>query len=449
MFKLARDKYIAALESAEELEKTLQKENENLGMSSKKLSENWWGTQAEISLRAINESLEISNHAKALAYTQGMTSIMGEYLPELEKMMAKREQIGQQLKQDEYVEPDLTSFSENELIVNYEYIDDIKADVEGALHYGDKAIEILEGMIEDAEECAGEYLDLTHVRELLEEGKKKLHRMENYRDEFVDFGKKMLDLEYNMSMDLSNVMRAQGDTTLLKNPTITSYIDNISRVKEIGKINKKQEADALSYQGKELCMTLPEPGDEIEVSLGIDRESQMAKVSKTNAWSIEYSIAGCNKNFPNSLCTKRLNYVLDNYDYNEGKEELLQFSINDMQCYAGAMIEGFGEIGDVAEITLDDGTKFNFLILDVKSKNHSSSELQSNSNPNTPQCQNQYGHGYMLNGGTIVQLSICEFIVSESNGKGSATNYSNGEFLKSRYVKQATIIGHITIDENL
>lgn len=125
MFKLARDKYIAALESAEELEKTLQKENENLGMSSKKLSENWWGTQAEISLRAINESLEISNHAKALAYTQGMTSIMGEYLPELEKMMAKREQIGQQLKQDEYVEPDLTSFSENELIVNYEYIDDI------------------------------------------------------------------------------------------------------------------------------------------------------------------------------------------------------------------------------------------------------------------------------------------------------------------------------------
>lgn len=216
MFKLARDKYIAALESAEELEKTLQKENENLGMSSKKLSENWWGTQAEISLRSINESLEISNHAKALAYTQGMTSIMGEYLPELEKMMAKREQIGQQLKQDEYVEPDLTSFSENELIVNYEYIDDIKADVEGALHYGDKAIEILEGMIEDAEECAGEYLDLTHVRELLEEGKKKLHRMENYRDEFVDFGRKMSDLEYNMSMDLSNVMRAQGIRRFLR-----------------------------------------------------------------------------------------------------------------------------------------------------------------------------------------------------------------------------------------
>ena len=111
-----------------------------------------------------------------------------------EKLMAKREQIGQQLKQDEYIEPDLTSFCENELIINYEYIDDIKADVEGALLRGDAAIKILEEMIEEAEECAGEYLDLTHVRELLEEGKKKLHRLENYRDEFVDFGKKMPDL---------------------------------------------------------------------------------------------------------------------------------------------------------------------------------------------------------------------------------------------------------------
>lgn len=243
MFKLARDKYMVALESAEELEKTLRKENENLGIISKKLTENWWGIQAEISLRAINKSIEISNHAKALAYTQGMTSIMGEYLPELEKLMAKREQIGQQLKQDGYVEPDLTSFSENELIVNYEYIDDIKADVEGALHYGDTATEILEKMIEDAEEYGGEYLNLTQVREILKEGKKKLHRLENYKYEFGDFGKKMSDLEYNMSLDLSNVMRAQGDTTLFKNPTVISYIDNILRVKEIGKTDSELVSD--------------------------------------------------------------------------------------------------------------------------------------------------------------------------------------------------------------
>ena len=212
-------------------------------MVSQNLAKNWWGTQAEMSLGAINTSLEVSNHAKALAYTQGMTSIMGEYKLEIEKLMAKREQIGQQLKQDEYIEPDLTSFCENELIINYEYIDDIKADVEGALLRGDAAIKILEEMIEEAEECAGEYLDLTHVRELLEEGKKKLHRLENYRDEFVDFGKKMSDMEYNMSYDLLNVMRVQGDETSVNSAMLETGVKNILRVEQIGKSDSKLVSD--------------------------------------------------------------------------------------------------------------------------------------------------------------------------------------------------------------
>ncbi len=192
-------------------------------------------------------------------------------------------------------------------------------------------------------------------------------------------------------------------------------------------------------------MILPRPGDEIEVSLGIDTTNQKAKVSRINAWSIEYSIAGCRQKFPNALCTKRLNSALDNYSYNVGKKELLLFSINQLQCFAGAMIDGFAEIGNVVEITLDNGVQFPFLILDTKSQKHRSSELRANSSPGAPQCQNQYGHGYMLNGGKTVQLSICEFIVSESNGAGSATRYTNGEFLKSRYVTRAKIIGHATI----
>ncbi len=277
MFKLARDKYMVALESAEELETTLRKENENLGIISKKLAENWWGIQAEISLKAINKSIEISNHAKALAYTQGMTSIMGEYLPELEKLMAKREQIGQQLKQDGYVEPDLTSFSENELIVNYEYIDDIKADVEGALHYGDTAAEILEEMIEDAEEYGGEYLNLTQVREILKEGKKKLHRLENYKYEFGDFGKKMSDLEYNMSLDLSNVMRVQGDTTFLKNPILVAGIKNVLRIGKIERDDKKrknQDESAMKVEENEK-LTLSDKGYKllIHIELGTDLRS--------------------------------------------------------------------------------------------------------------------------------------------------------------------------------
>ena len=196
-------------------------------------------------------------------------------------------------------------------------------------------------------------------------------------------------------------------------------------------------------------MTLPKPGETIEISLGTDKKSQKAKVSDYNAWSIEYSIEGCRKNYPNDDCTKRLNYTLDNYSYNKGKKELLELSINNMKCYAGAMIEGFGKIGDVAEITLDDGTKFNFLILDTKCNKHDSAKLQENSDSTNPQCQNEYGHGYMINNNKKVQLSVCEFIVSKSNGEGSATKYSNGKFLDKRYVTKAKIIGHVPIEENL
>lgn len=167
---------------------------------------------------------------------------MEEYQPEIEKMMAKREQIGRQLKQNKYVEPDLKSFCENELIINYDYIDDIKADVEGALFHGDTAIEIMEEMIEEAESCAGEYVNLAHVWELLNEGKKKLHRLENYRDEFVDFGKKMSDLEYNMSLDLANVMRAQGDTIQSTGSMGIAAIAQTVRVRKFGEGDIKEKS---------------------------------------------------------------------------------------------------------------------------------------------------------------------------------------------------------------
>lgn len=97
MFRLTRMKYLMALQSAEELQKTLENEMENLENSSNILSSNWFGQQSEYNLKMVNTSLQEGNHAKALAYTKGMTQVMGEYLPQIERMMAKREQIGRQL----------------------------------------------------------------------------------------------------------------------------------------------------------------------------------------------------------------------------------------------------------------------------------------------------------------------------------------------------------------
>lgn len=195
MFRLTRGKYTAALTSAENMAKILQTEMQNLEGSSNVLASNWCGLQAENNLGTMNTSLKSDSHAKALGYSQGMVSIMGEYLPEIGKMMAKREQIGEQLKQDDYAEPDLTSFCEEELIVGYDHIDNVKADAEGAVVYGDTAAEILEEMIEEASCCEGEYLNLDEVRVLFDEGKKKLHRVNHFKDEFIDFGKKMSDME--------------------------------------------------------------------------------------------------------------------------------------------------------------------------------------------------------------------------------------------------------------
>lgn len=190
-------------------------------------------------------------------------------------------------------------------------------------------------------------------------------------------------------------------------------------------------------------MNVPDPGTKIDVSLGTDKPSIKATVTNTNCWTIEYSIEGCRKNFPNALCTKRLNSALEKFSYNSGKADLLQLEVPGLgKCYAGAMVEGFGNIGDVAEITLDDGTKFNFMLLDVKSTKHKSSELSPNN-----QCQNAWGHGYMSDNNSKVQLSICEFITSQTpNGVSSAKNCPSGAFLNGRYVKSAKIIGHANIE---
>ena len=118
---------------------------------------------------------------------------------------------------------------------------------------------------------------------------------------------------------------------------------------------------------------------------------------------------------------------------------ILLLIINNNQLFN---IEGFGKIGDVVEVTLDNGKKFNFMILDTKSKKHKSSELSPKN-----QCQNEWGHGYMLENNAKVQLSICEFITSKTkNGVGSAKNYPSGAFLKDRYVKKAKIIWHANIE---
>ena len=108
------------------------------------------------------------------------------------------------------------------------------------------------------------------------------------------------------------------------------------------------------------------------------------------------------------------------------------------------MVDGFGRVGDVAEVELDDGYKFRFLILDVKHTNHDSSVMDETEK--SKQCQTKWGHGSVFKKTGRVQLNICEFIASvkkEGDGRDSAKNYDNGSFLIDRRVAQARVIGHV------
>lgn len=86
------------------------------------------------------------------------------------------------------------------------------------------------------------------------------------------------------------------------------------------------------------------------------------------------------------------------------------------------------------------------ILVEAKAINHKQKELKDNSNPNTPQCQCEYGHGYKTDENEV-QLCPCEFIAA---GDGlyddSAVNYDNGTLYKNCRIENATIVGHVDIE---
>ncbi|MBP5598867.1 MAG: peptidoglycan-binding protein [Lachnospiraceae bacterium] len=259
--------------------------------------------------------------------------------------------------------------------------------------------------------------------------------------EVTFFQKKLYDLGY-LSSNPDGIFGTEMEQAV-------KSIQSALRLSSDGKINASTKS-AITSEEKRInnlyktinggnSITLPKPGTEIEISFGTDKPKQKAVVAKTDAWSIETTVAGAAR--LGGAYARRVKSATDNFAYNKGKADLLELNVPKIgTCYAGAMIEGFGRIGDVAEITLDNGKKFNFMILDVKSNKHRSSELSED------QCQNQWGHGYMI-GKNTVQLSVCEFILSQDKYNASnASSYPSGNFLSGRKVTSARIIGHANID---
>ena len=73
----------------------------------------------------------------------------------------------------------------------------------------------------------------------------------------------------------------------------------------------------------------------------------------------------------------------------------------------------------------------------MKNIQHTSKQLS------VGQIQCEYGHGYLAGG--KVQLSICEFIMSERRNQNSAIFTESGRFLRGRYVIESIIIDHVDV----
>ncbi len=93
----------------------------------------------------------------------------------------------------------------------------------------------------------------------------------------------------------------------------------------------------------------------------------------------------------------------------------------------------------------DDGS-FYFLILDTKNIHHTAEQLKEEEGE-YPQCQCEWGHGYILSEGRV-QLSVCEFITAGDYRINSAQDAPSGAFLYRHRVVKSQIVDHIFIDDS-
>ncbi|MBR1848780.1 MAG: peptidoglycan-binding protein [Lachnospiraceae bacterium] len=190
----------------------------------------------------------------------------------------------------------------------------------------------------------------------------------------------------------------------------------------------------------------PKTGEKITISTGIDEPEKEATVAAEDSWSVEKPFEKMSDN----EIKKRLKSAMEKYSYSGGDNDLLQFDIEGFGegCYAGAMVEGFGEIGDVLEIELDNGDKFNLILFDVKYTKHYSTELDYDENRHIKQCQSAWGHGRYYEDKGTVMMDPCEFIPAGSVDLHSAKNYNNGSRFVGRRVVSGNVVGHVDFHNN-
>ena len=241
---------------------------------------------------------------------------------------------------------------------------------------------------------------------------------------------------------------------LLNSLCLTMKLNSSEADKIANKLKKKWIASSKigDDYGKKIVM--PSPGELVEVSLGKNHNPprQNAIVCYEDTWSMEYSYSSINSSFPLTeyRSSRALKYIVEELDTNFGENHCVLVANIDGygECYVGAMVEGFGKIGDIVEVTLDNNESFNMLLCDTKSINHKQDKFEPKGDNLNWQCQNYWGHGYVTEDQTKVQICACEFFPANEITDKSAKEYDNCKsLLTGRHVVEAKIIGSIDMPD--
>lgn len=214
MFELNYPAFVNVLSSIEKLEEELKEVFVSHQGSVTNLEQNWYGATSMFERNHMMEALSTGSYYRAGKYTTGIKKIMEDYQLLIQQLMARREQLGKQLMQDEYEEPDLSYHTEDDLIIEYSQIEVLKGNCNMAKIYGNSAAGVVEDMMEEALKAASEWVNFGDADAVLEKGKRKINRLGNFITELTLFKSLMTSLEYDLIYDMYAVIKELGDTEL-------------------------------------------------------------------------------------------------------------------------------------------------------------------------------------------------------------------------------------------
>ena len=201
MFKLYQPHYTKTLDEYKNLEQTLIDEKEKQISIISQVQGRWKGQAAETYTALYQEFLTKGEYFRAQFINSREIEIMDGELGNINRLMARCEQLGRQLQQDEYVAPvlpadgDGTIYNDGYLTMDYDYIPYVNAAIDNALQSADEGRDIL---LEAAEICS-EVMDMSEYTSMIHKADRKIHRLENYRRAFNEYADGVQELENRMS----------------------------------------------------------------------------------------------------------------------------------------------------------------------------------------------------------------------------------------------------------